>query len=127
VPSGRAAHDSEVPLKSLEFYAAAAQVIPVLLLVVGFQIRGYTRAPFWRWFALAEFIFVIAGEIRALEVLRTQETSWADPWMTQASIFILITTIGASLFPWWYRFDPTNVGVPPRNQNKPRRTGRKRH
>jgi hypothetical protein len=83
---------------------------------------GYTQAPFWRWVALAEFIFVITGEIRTLEVLRTQEMTWTDPWVTQASIFILITTIGALLFPWWYGFDPTK-----QDKRRGRRTGRKRH
>jgi hypothetical protein len=105
-------------LRGLEFYSAAAQIIPVLLLVVAFQIRGYTSAPGWRWFALAEFILVITGEVRALEVLRTQDTGWGDPLLTYSAIFILIGTIGAAIFPWYYGYDPTNQGHPP---GRPRR------
>jgi hypothetical protein len=94
-------------MKGLEFYSAAVQIIPVLLLVVGFQIRAYALQGWWRWLALIEFILVVSAEIHALTVLQDETTNWADPWLTYTAISVLLTNIGAALFPWWYGFDPS--------------------
>jgi hypothetical protein len=94
-------------LKGLQFYAAAAQVIPVLLIVVGFQIRGWANQGWLRWLALGEFILVSSAEYNALAVLETEKTSWADPTLIYTAIFVMMGTIGASLFPWFYGYNPS--------------------
>jgi hypothetical protein len=95
----------------LEFYAVTAEVIPVLLLVVGFQIRGWELRGWgrWRWFALAEFIFVVTAETHSLLVLEAEKTNWLDPTLELTAYFILMLTIGGALFPWWFG-DPLTIG-----------------
>jgi hypothetical protein len=103
-------------MKDISFYDAAAQIIPVLLLFVAFEIRSFhlSALKIVRWFALVEFIFIVGGEVRALEVLRTHDEGWADPVWTLAAIFVLLGTIGAALFPWFYGYDPR----PPESKSK---------
>jgi hypothetical protein len=70
------------PVNELEFYSAASQVIPLLFLVIVFEVRFWERGsyresgPFWvRWAARAldvmVLLVIVAGEWAALRVLDT--------------------------------------------------------
>ena len=75
-------------MNELEFYSAAAQVIPLLFLVIVFEVRFWERGsyresgPSWvRWAARAVDVMVllviVAGEWAALHVL---DTGSAGEW-----------------------------------------------
>jgi uncharacterized membrane-anchored protein len=112
-------------VKGLGFYSTAAQVIPVLLLVVGFQIRGWAARGWFRWVALAEFIVCLSAETHSLGVLNAERTNSAGPTLEYTAIFMLFGTIGAALFPWWYGHDPTKIGERESESGKARRRRRR--
>jgi uncharacterized membrane-anchored protein len=96
-------------VKGLGFYSTAAQVIPVLVLVVGFQIRGWAARGWFRWVALAEFILCLTAETHSLAVLHAEKENAVGPALEYSAINVLFVTIGAALFPWWYGHDPTKI------------------
>lgn len=84
-------------MNELEFYGAAAQVIPLLFLVIVFEVRFWERGsyresgPSWvRWAArvvdVLVLLVIVAGEWAALHVL---DTGHAGEWSRRLVLYAL--------------------------------------
>ena len=61
-------------MKGLEFYSAAAQIIPLLLILLGFQAQSFSnRLSNWAYWIV---LLAITGETCALVALYTEDTKW---------------------------------------------------
>jgi hypothetical protein len=77
-------------VKGLEFYSAAAQIIPVLVLVFVIEFRMSTVWPYLprHLRVLAFFLlgFAALGEMRALHVLQSEHAWLLDPWIVWTAL-----------------------------------------
>ena len=77
-------------LKGLAFYESAAQIIPVLFLVLAIEFplrRLWSYLPrHLRFIAIFAFLFCAVAEWRALAVLQTEEVRMLDPWLVWTSV-----------------------------------------
>jgi hypothetical protein len=89
---------SPSPVNELEFYSAAAQVIPLLFLVIVFEVRFWERdthreqGPSWvrlaaRVFDVLVLLVIVAGEWAALHVL---DTGNAGEWSRRLVVGALL-------------------------------------
>jgi len=84
-------------VKGLEFYSAAATIIPVLVLVFGieFNLRRLSVYLSRRLRLLAVFLlaFWTLGEARALRVLQAEDAAFYDPWV----VWITLGTLAGGI------------------------------
>jgi hypothetical protein len=66
-------------MKGIEFYSTAAQIIPILLLVLVIEVRAFPLAfslsSLYRALAFALLAIIVAGEFSALHVLQVDDTN----------------------------------------------------
>jgi hypothetical protein len=73
--------------QSLEFYGAAAQVLPVLFLAAIFDARALSANPFHRLIALQVLLYLVVGEYTSLiSLLENAESSRTPPNLVTASV-----------------------------------------
>ena len=85
-------------VKGLEFYSTAAQVIPLLFIVLAFEIRFFQSHRTWQNVATFPVMFVAGfAEAIALVVLQTEKPSvvaggvvWAGLAVVGVLIFVLL-------------------------------------
>lgn len=109
----------------LTFYATTAQVIPVLMIVVGFQTQGWKLRGWGRWIAFVEFSFCAGAMIDSLRFLHSGEPGRWSPTYQFTAIFVLVVTIAISLFPWAFGMKHPAADDPKHGED-PKRRKRKR-
>jgi hypothetical protein len=76
-------------VKGLDFYSTAAQIIPVILIVLAFQARSFDSARLSKW---AYWIVVLAfmGETQALVILYREDTTGLLDVVLVGSVLIVL-------------------------------------
>jgi hypothetical protein len=92
-------------VKGMEFYSAAAQIIPLVFVVALIEMRlfGFTSYPGARAHRSAWIAVVVLGEIRALSILYYEDTlTFLDPGFVAFALFVaalpLIVTAYGQLY-----------------------------
>lgn len=78
-------------MKGMEFYSASAQIIPLFLILLGFQAKAFApdRVPKWAyWIAL----FAMTGEACALTTLYAEDT-WPISTLVVLLVLIMLGTL----------------------------------
>ena len=75
-------------VKGLEFYSAAAQIIPLLLILLAFQARSFASGRLSKW-AYWIVVFAFMGETCALTALYFEEAPLLFPLMVSAVLAML--------------------------------------
>jgi hypothetical protein len=88
-------------MQGLAFYEAAAQVIPVLILVLVIEFRMSDVWPYlpryMRFMTFAILAFCVIAEFRAFRVLYVEDATFVDPWLVGGTMFSLgLSIIAAS-------------------------------
>jgi hypothetical protein len=84
-------------VKGLEFYSTAAQVIPLLLIVLVFELRTFRTlghaSQLKKWSGLAVLLFAGLGEHTALRATFNDESGHYDAWIVGLSLAVLWNAI----------------------------------
>ena len=75
-------------MKGLEFYSAAAQIIPLLLILLAFQAQSFARISPWQY-PVSIVLFAFVGEIAALSTLYSEERRAYSTTMVVLSLLVL--------------------------------------
>ncbi len=82
-----------IAMKGLEFYSTAAQIIPLFLILLGFQAKAFAPDRLRKW-AYWIVTFAMTGEACALTTLYTEET-----WLVNGLVvWLVLIMLGALVF-----------------------------
>ena len=88
-------------MKGLEFYSAAAQIIPLLLILLAFQAPSFARKRFLKWGAAWWVVtFAFWGETCALVALYSEDAPLLFPVVVSLALIMLcVVALAIALAP----------------------------